>query len=49
MSRNYSQEQYITELQKIREQINEQKKGTPIEQLITKLKIMISVMIKIIF
>lgn len=39
MSRNYSQEQYITELQKIREQINEQKKGTPIEQLITKLKI----------
>lgn len=39
MSRNYSQEQDIRELQKIREQINEQKKGTPIEPLITKLKI----------
>lgn len=39
MSRNYSQEQDIRELQKLREQINEQKKGSPIKPLITKLKI----------
>ena len=39
MSRKGSQQQYMRELQKIREQIIEQKRGEPIETLIQKLKI----------
>ena len=46
MSRNASQQKYIRELQKIREQIIEQKTGEPIESLIQKLKICHDVKIK---